>query len=1165
MGHVEPIVERASWRNWRGSFNKWLRALERGGLIVVILAALVVLQNLQSFQEIAANLLDFRPLTATALAERASPVSPFALPSGLAALILAFCLGLCYLALQTVDVNGNPREPSPADQLIAALIAIVALAQVSFTIQIAADVAGIAGSDAMTTRDVAVLGLYILGICVVCALLRIYSIRQSAPWAGRILQVAQFAALAAALVLVANHVNLISAANPLEVTAWLVISALLPYAPVLILQRPLGTRVSAHRPPSQSAQIHLLIVGVVVIALTCFFFIWMTPGRAGGYGSLFVAYVWVAWLCAACTLVAIMRRAYRFPGILLFAAGAICFATVYFLPERTGAETLQTVRIDPEPQRDGTLGQASARNRYAAIRGRELQSLVDLMPGMSSQLIVSADGGGLRAAAFTASVLAFADDFTCGAFGDRVRAVSGASGGSLGLATWLLAREAYLQKELIPWKACLQEIEGVLFDSRAPLPRAIESPLADHVIAILGRDHLAGTLFTGLTMDIRPVARQFRGQQLVDSWQKAFKDAFESKSVDVASPPGKVTVDFASAIGEVSGGIEPPPYVMINATDPDTGRAVIQSSLADNPQSRLPIGIAVLNSARFPFISPVGIVDPNGQRTRVVDGGFFDNTGAIVLGDQLRSRSKQLFQLPKYVRINGSIPDSGTFCKRITERADRVFSESSMAGIAEPVAPEFRGWAPSTALATTRTARDGFVAKALHELYQGSSDRMQGFAGELSLDPMQNVGNQCLNSDNDFSDRESLACLVRSLDLCRLQDPVRKIPLTWHLSLRSAHLIKEQAAETARRLLNAGSAQPLTEFDWANFGRFGVQTARTETLQRYIDSFKPLAEAHRDSGQDPDRAAKLNNLANAYSLVAEGKVGDAATLKLQEAEATYAKALKWLPPGSEYDSFRATVYANLGHAQAAWSRQDSARAGEAVNSLRIATKLKPGDPRYHYMFGQVLVQHGEDTNDLSTIEEGIAAFDVSERHWRTTGSEPLWLAAVRHDKGIALTTLSRYYDDVEQGPHLQRAARSFERALEGRSRKDTPLDWADTHRRLGQVFVRMSALDDQVSNLKAGLCEYRAALQERRSDSSLFVESGSAWQKLWEATGDPRFASQAEAAYTSALLWPHGQSAHEARTQLVRLEQQIEEIGQRLDQRAAAPEICGATTLHAGA
>src|SRR5690349_7426754 len=90
-------------------------------------------------------------------------------------------------------------------------------------------------------------------------------------------------------------------------------------------------------------------------------------------------------------------------------------------------------------------------------------SLPKLPPAASkvAQLAIHEDSGGLRAALFTAEVLALADDMSCGDFGSHVFAASGVSGRSLGIATWAVMRSELTQlgKEKNsnwddPWAEC---------------------------------------------------------------------------------------------------------------------------------------------------------------------------------------------------------------------------------------------------------------------------------------------------------------------------------------------------------------------------------------------------------------------------------------------------------------------------------------------------------------------------------------------------------------------------------------------------------------------------------------------------------------------------------------------------------------------------------------
>ena len=94
-------------------------------------------------------------------------------------------------------------------------------------------------------------------------------------------------------------------------------------------------------------------------------------------------------------------------------------------------------------------------------------------PDESPVFFVAAAGGGLRAAYWTATMLAAADDHTCGEFGRHVYAYSGVSGGSLGIAAYLAQRQVWEAKSPPPSERCQtgrrQEIVELL---AARLPRA---------------------------------------------------------------------------------------------------------------------------------------------------------------------------------------------------------------------------------------------------------------------------------------------------------------------------------------------------------------------------------------------------------------------------------------------------------------------------------------------------------------------------------------------------------------------------------------------------------------------------------------------------------------------------------------------------------------------
>ena len=127
----------------------------------------------------------------------------------------------------------------------------------------------------------------------------------------------------------------------------------------------------------------------------------------------------------------IMRRIARnVPGLTAFAI--IVFALVVAF---VGEESLGTERLTLSPAPAAPVPDA----------GSSAPGPAPNAPGMPH----NAHGGGLRAAAFTAQVLAGADDASCGRFGEQVAAYSGVSGGSLGIATYLVAR----QRSTSPWAA----------------------------------------------------------------------------------------------------------------------------------------------------------------------------------------------------------------------------------------------------------------------------------------------------------------------------------------------------------------------------------------------------------------------------------------------------------------------------------------------------------------------------------------------------------------------------------------------------------------------------------------------------------------------------------------------------------------------------------------
>ena len=267
---------------------------------------------------------------------------------------------------------------------------------------------------------------------------------------------------------------------------------------------------------------------------------------------------------------------------------------------------------------------------------------------------VAAAGGGLRAAYWTATMLASADDHTCGEFGRHVYAYSGVSGGSLGIAAYLAQRQVWAAKT--PAERCRTGRRKEIAD-------------------LLGRDFLApvagSLLFAEMTQRFVPIdyLEEDRGTTLARAWSAAWDDVFPGARGRFDKPFLEVLAPGAN------------PAVFLNATAVESGQRVVAANVSaripdsvdlfrpvrklvlkknglalrafDLETSGLTLREAVLNSARFTYVSPAATVHgcerPGplpagscpGERLmlwdRVVDGGYFENSGVATLSDVMRA------------------------------------------------------------------------------------------------------------------------------------------------------------------------------------------------------------------------------------------------------------------------------------------------------------------------------------------------------------------------------------------------------------------------------------------------------------------------------------------------------------------------------------------------
>jgi hypothetical protein len=348
--------------------------------------------------------------------------------------------------------------------------------------------------------------------------------------------------------------------------------------------------------------------------------------------ALVLASVWFAQEAAA--------RALGAPALLLFAIGSwTVFGSIVlvYLPKSAGWPSLALL-----PLFAALLASIWNENHFVAHNGGP--PLAVARPALAADFrawqaargahgdepvyLVAAAGGASRAA-FWAGTLLLELERQARSQGKRfapnIYAMSGVSGGSLGLAAF----------------AGSLAVSG---DKTKESPDAYARTAAQ-VGAFLGQDYLAPLVGYLLYPDLLarflpfPCRSCDRSLALEGAWQRGWAQRF----------PGSAARDWFERplLALDAPGL---PRLLFNATSASEGRRVLQSNLAFVPPqaydlfagglgeraldtSRLTLAQAVHNSARFPYISPAALVtDTSGEPwDYLVDGGYFENSGAATL------------------------------------------------------------------------------------------------------------------------------------------------------------------------------------------------------------------------------------------------------------------------------------------------------------------------------------------------------------------------------------------------------------------------------------------------------------------------------------------------------------------------------------------------------
>ena len=356
-----------------------------------------------------------------------------------------------------------------------------------------------------------------------------------------------------------------------------------------------------------------LSVAIVMFVLFAASPEWFGPRFGSAPILLLAAAGWIAFGTAA-DLFAMVNR---FPVWIGLLAAAVAFS---FINDNHAVRTLEK----PVPQ-------AWSDRQSVAQALNAWQQQQQKRPPLGADdtyplFVVAAEGGGIRAAYWAATVLGeIQDRHPC--FANQLFALSGVSGGSLGVTVF--AALAADDPSRTPNLDC-------------GLPSSFKYKVTAQ--AVLGEDFLAPTLAALLYPDLLqrilpfPIAHFDRARALETAWEQAWKAQTEkTKSPNanrLADPTDQLWRDPADRWM---------PALFLNSTVVETGRRLIASNLrlTSNEfvdvedvhqfyaERAVPLSAAVHLSARFTFVSPAGTLEKEGRvYGRAVDGGYFEDSGA---------------------------------------------------------------------------------------------------------------------------------------------------------------------------------------------------------------------------------------------------------------------------------------------------------------------------------------------------------------------------------------------------------------------------------------------------------------------------------------------------------------------------------------------------------
>ncbi|MBI2713043.1 MAG: hypothetical protein HYX37_01115 [Rhizobiales bacterium] len=365
----------------------------------------------------------------------------------------------------------------------------------------------------------------------------------------------------------------------------------------------------------------MALFGLVSAFVLLFVFAFLPVALPAWLGPLTVIFLWIAavvWLASA---LAYRLASTKIPIFICLAAAAVLFS--YF-------DLNDNHVVRHERKTDFVRGAHLSEFEF----DQWLMSRTDkhLYEGKNYPVfIVSAEGGGIRAAYFSALVLSSIQD-RCPAFAQHIFAISGVSGGSVGAAVFA---------------ALVKRLAATGVNDSCPLESSRTGEFQRVAEAVLRHDFfsplLAALLFPDFVQRFLPWS--------IESFDRARAFEYALESAWKQETNGD---EFAQSFFDLSAGWRggTVPALVLNTTNVETGMRMVIShldiyeenegpleTLLDvNENLTMPLSTAAGLSARFPLVAPAGSIlisrGPNGvEKRRYVDGGYFENTGTASIFD----------------------------------------------------------------------------------------------------------------------------------------------------------------------------------------------------------------------------------------------------------------------------------------------------------------------------------------------------------------------------------------------------------------------------------------------------------------------------------------------------------------------------------------------------